>query len=114
MSFLKKNIVCVAVLCVALFGIGTSHAQENFSIKDYVQLNAISSVGDNAPFWLVSNRNGLSSLDAHNGYIRYGVSVDGSIGNKGNWRYSSGLDLKMPTDSPLTFTCHSPQATSAT
>ena len=94
MSFLKKYIVNVVVLCILLSCTGVLGAQENFSIKDYVQLNAISSVGDNAPFWLVSNRNGLSSLDAHNGYIRYGVSVDGTIGNKGNWRYSSGLDLK--------------------
>ena len=92
MLFLKK--IYVSLLCVLLFCGNVVLAQDRFSMKDYVQLNAISSVGKNAPFWLVSNRNGLSSLDTQNGYIRYGACIDGAIGSKGNWKYSSGLDLK--------------------
>ena len=95
MTFVKvyiKEIFCFFAL--SLLGIGVLRAQNDVSIKDYVQLNAIAGMGDNAPFWLVSNRNGLSSIENHNGYIRYGVKVDGAIGSSGNWRYATGLDLK--------------------
>ncbi len=71
-----------------------SFAQERITVRDYVQLNAIVADGDNAPFWLVTNRNGVSSLDTQNGFIRYGVALDGLIDKKGNWRYSAALDFK--------------------
>ena len=69
-------------------------AQNKSNVVDYVQSNVISASGDNAPFWLVSNRNGVSSLDTQNGFVRYGVLLDGIIGDRGNWKYSAGLDLK--------------------
>jgi hypothetical protein len=94
MSFLKKNIELIMVLCIALLCVDSVFAQNRFAIKDYVQLNALAGVGDYAPYWLVSNRNGLSSFDTHNGYIRYGIELEGSIDKKGNWNYSSGVDLK--------------------
>ena len=94
MSFVSKFLKIVFIQCLILLGANSLLAQERFSIRDYVQLNAIAGAGENAPFWLVSNRNGLSSLDTHNGYIRYGVALDGTIDSCGKWRYSSGLDLK--------------------
>ena len=87
-----KELFCF--LTFSLLGIGVLQAQSGLSVKDYVQLNAIGSVGENAPFWLVSNKDGISSLDNYNGHVRYGVQVDGTIGGNGAWRYSSGLDLK--------------------
>lgn len=92
MLLLKKDIL--ALLLALLTFSGVAFSQEALSIKDYVQLNAIGSAGDYAPFWLVSNKGGVSSLDTHNGYIRYGVAVDGSIGRNRDWNYSLGLDLK--------------------
>ena len=91
-SLFKKKIECVILLCVALISRMNVVAQGDLVIKDYVQLNAIAGVGENVPFWLVSNRGGLSSLD--NGYIRYGVEMDGGINNNGDWNYCSGIDLK--------------------
>lgn len=86
--------ILLGVCSALLLGTTSAAAQEKVSVKDYVQLNALAGVGENAPFWLVSNHNGLSSLDTYNGYIRYGVDIDGLIGTKGNWNYSAGLDLK--------------------
>ncbi len=83
-----------------LLGAAPVRAQEKVTVSDYVQLNAIAGVGENAPFWFVSNRNGLSSLDKYNGFVRYGVKLDGTIGSNGNWRYSSGLDLKTGYNQP--------------
>ena len=94
MIFLKKNIKYLLVVCVVFVNVTSLFAQKSFSIRDYVQLNTVVSNGDNAPFWLVTNRNGVSSLDTQNGYVRYGVLFDGVIGDKGRWKYSAGLDLK--------------------
>ncbi len=81
-------------MCAVLACVTSLSAQETFTIKDYVQVNAIAGWGKNAPFWLVSNRSGLSSLDKQNGFVRYGASIEGVIGKRGNWKYASGLDLK--------------------
>ena len=93
MLLLKKKVL--AFFIALLMCSSVAFSQKSFSIKDYVQLNAMASVGDNAPFWLVSNRNGTMSLDNNNGYIRYGFGLDGAIGNAGKWRYSLGLDFKV-------------------
>ena len=69
MSVFRNSVHLVITLYMALFCCGTLIAQDKVAIKDYVQLNALASVGDNAPFWLVSNRNGMMSLDNNNGYI---------------------------------------------
>ena len=84
----------MGVCCALLLGTTSAAAQEKVTVKDYVQLNALAGVGENAPFWLVSNHNGLSSFDTYNGYIRYGIDINGLIGSKGNWNYAAGLDLK--------------------
>ena len=89
---LRRYILLLVLLCMVLPDV--LPAQEKFVIRDYVQLNAVAGVGDNSPFWLVSNKNGLSSFDTANGYIRYGVGINGTFGKKGNWTYSSCIDLK--------------------
>ena len=93
MSYIKNKIVFTAVVCILLVCAEYTFAQ-SLRISDYIQVNAIGATGDYAPYWLVSNRGGLSSLDTDNGFVRYGVGLDGSIDSKGNWRYSSGLDFK--------------------
>ena len=74
----------------AFLGLQEINAQE---ISYFAQMNTIVSKGDNAPFWLVANRQGLSSLDSSNGYARYGMKIDGSIGKENVWKYSAGIDL---------------------
>ena len=94
MPILNKNIVSVLAICLFSFCVNGAFAQEKITVRDYVQVNAIASAGDYAPFWLVTNRDGLSSLDKFNGYVRYGAAIDGLMGKGGNWSYSAGLDLK--------------------
>ena len=95
MSSDARIIRMAAFICALLFCAAPLPAQEKVRIRDYAQLNVVSAGGSNAPFWLVSGRNGLSSLDIQNGYARYGIGVDGVIGKKGKWRYNAGLDLKV-------------------
>lgn len=95
MPFLNKNMIFVLVLCLLSLCGNVSLAQEKVNITNHVQANVIGGMGDYAPFWLVSDRDGLSSLDTHNGYLRCGVELDGRFGRNGNWSYSSGADIKV-------------------
>ncbi|MBR5455887.1 MAG: hypothetical protein IKU76_02920 [Bacteroidaceae bacterium] len=59
----------------------------------FAQFNSIVSRGDNAPFWLISNRQGLPSVEKINGYVRYGMAIEGGLHMSPNWTYSVGLDV---------------------
>lgn len=82
-----------AVVAVLLLMQVDGFAQGRVDINQFVQLNTIVSSGDNAPFWLTANRQGISSLDTSNGYARYGITADGCMGSGGNWAYSAGADV---------------------
>ena len=69
------------------------YAQEDARLTQFVQLNSIFSFGDNAPFWLTANKQGISSLNSNNGYVRYGIVFDSPIGKTGQWRYRIAGEL---------------------
>ena len=94
MPLMRKRIILSVIICFLYAFSAPAVAQERIKIKDYIQLYALSAAGDNAPFWLVSNRNGVPSLDTQNGSMRYGVLLDGAIGDKKDWRYSAAMDVK--------------------
>lgn len=56
-----------------------------------VSANASFSGGDYTPFWLVSNRYGLASLEKNNGYIRAGLFRP--LQEKQQFTFAYGLDL---------------------
>lgn len=56
-----------------------------------VETGIIFSAGEHAPFWLTSNRYGLSSIKNNNGYIRAGVFRP--LEKDKQFSYSFGLDL---------------------
>lgn len=68
-------------------------AQTESGVTQFVQLNTILSDGENAPFWLTANRQGVSSLSSSNGYARYGININGNIGDEDKWRYTAGADI---------------------
>ena len=47
--------------------------------------------GDNAPFWMVSNRYGIVPLEANNGYLNAGVFHNQTFGK--GFRWGAGLDV---------------------
>ena len=87
--------IFVLVLCMLSLCGNVALAQDRIAIRNYIQANAVGSMGDYAPFWFVSDRSGLSSLDMHNGYVRYGVELAGRFGSTKDWSYSSAADLKV-------------------
>lgn len=84
-----RKIVVVGLLLMQVDGF----AQSGVDINQFVQLNTVLSDGDNAPFWLTANRQGLSSLNTSNGYARYGMRVDGKLGGGKDWEYKAGADV---------------------
>lgn len=86
----KSFIISVCGLLLLYFLPGSAMAQK---VSYFTQFNSIVSSGDNAPFWLISNRQGVSSIENSNGYARYGLVIDGSCGKGSGWTYSTGLDL---------------------
>jgi hypothetical protein len=69
------------VLCVS----ARSHLDYN------VEVACSSSLGKYAPFWLVANRGGVSSLADKWGYVRMGA--DGATALKGDWSLEYGADI---------------------
>ena len=68
-----------------------TQADEWSKIHYEVQTHAVTSAGKHAPFWLVSNRHGLSSLEGNNANLSLGIfrAFDKHIGL--TWAY--GLEL---------------------
>ena len=74
---LKKEWLRLCLLLVSLFPIfvfsqGQAHQREWNKICYVLQADAVVSTGKYAPFWLVSNRHGLSSLENNNANLSLG------------------------------------------
>lgn len=86
-----------AILSVLLF-VGVSspalHAAWNDSIRWNAELNATLSAGENTPFWLVSNLQGLSSVERNSGYVRLSAFHDMDTTRRFTW--GAGVDLAVP------------------
>ena len=93
MSCSVWNKIGTALVVILLFVQVDCYAQACADVSQYVQLNTLLSDGDNAPFWLTANRQGVSSLDASSGYARYGIAVNGEFASDGRWKYSAGADV---------------------
>jgi hypothetical protein len=72
--------------------------------KYFVETGATGGLGKQTPFWLVSNKNGLSTLNKNSIYLRTGFSS--SLSNDKNFDYSYGLDLYNRYDTKNNFKLH--------
>lgn len=52
--------------------------------------------GDNAPFWMTSNRYGLATNKNNSGYVRAGLFRSVDTDKDRNWRVGYGADLAVP------------------
>ena len=83
-----------AVLC---FPASFALAQENKSNHEWdkiscnIQTDIVASTGQHAPFWLVSNRHGLSSLEKNNANLSIGLFRDFDKKRGFTWAYGAEL-----------------------
>lgn len=76
--------------------INTSTAQHigtNDGLHLLAQGNYIYSNGDNAPYWLTARRQGLSSIETRNGYIRIGGIYNDCFGRNNSFHYKIAADI---------------------
>ena len=71
-------------------------------MRYFTQLNLIATNGDNAPYWLTSNRQGLNSAKCNNYYGRYGLEY-GSIIKNSEFKYKATFDIVTAHNSNADF-----------
>lgn len=81
----------IAAVFAVLIGGANLKAEWNDSIRYRGEIGATFSGGEHTPFWLVSNRHGLSSVTRNNGYIRLGAFHDMDTTRRFTW--GAGVDL---------------------
>ena len=69
-------------------------AQDDNDLHILTQLNNSFSNGENTPYWLVSRRQGVTSLDTQNGFIRIAATQGSNIG-KSNFKYKATADILL-------------------
>lgn len=79
-------------------------AEKNDSINYKVEIHATLSSGENTPFWLVSNLQGLGSPEKNNGFVRAAAFKD--IDHAARFSWGAGIDLVGAWRSPSSFYIH--------
>ena len=85
------TMIMLAVTATASAGVLDSLPDSTYRYK--VSLNGSLSSGAHTPFWLVNNRQGLSSLKKNNGYLRAGFFRRADTTR--TWSWDFGVDLAV-------------------
>lgn len=67
-------------------------------IKYSTEMSGTASDGEYAPFWLTSNKYGLSSIENNSGYIRGGIFRDIENDSLKKWKFGFGADIVIPAN----------------
>ena len=97
---MKRNLLisaCVGFACSALPA-SAQISRLTHDVDYAVEMSGTASSGDYAPFWLTSNRYGLSSVENNSGYIRACVQRSTQADSTRLWRVGYGLDSAIPAN----------------
>lgn len=70
------------------------------------EMSGTISKGENAPFWLTSNKYGLSSTENNSGYIRGGIFRGMESDSARKWKIGFGMDIAVPVNYTSHFVVH--------
>ena len=79
----------------------TSYAQFTKGLSYRAETGVSFSGGEHTPFWLTANKQGLSSIEKNNGYLRAGVFRE--LENDKRFSYAFGADLAVAYNFTSTF-----------
>ncbi len=105
---MKKQQIRAACLVLSTFGLSIQAIAQNAleratkGINYNTELQVSSSKG-NTPFWLTSNKQGLSSVEAQNGYLRGGIFRSADADSAHRWRIGYGADVAVTYNHSSTF-----------
>lgn len=71
-----------------------------------VESRIIAGDGNYTPFWLTANKQGLSSVESSQGYLRGSFWGHGRFGKESQWSYRFGLDLTAGYNLTSEFNIH--------
>ena len=74
------------------------------TFRYHVEATATVSSGEHTPFWLVSNRDGLGSIEKNYGYLRAGLFRDYDYNKR--WSWQAGADLAAGYNFQSPFRIH--------
>lgn len=95
--------LCISFL-LSIMAFGLLHAERPDTLRYFGEVNASFSVGQNTPFWLVNNLQGLGSPKKNNGYIRGAIFKDMKPENRFTW--GAGIDLVGGWNIQAPFSIH--------
>ena len=81
------------------------NANTSKEISYMVELNTAASVGDYSPFWINSNKYGLSSIEKNSGYLR-GLLIKNITTSNNKWQMTYGIDVAIPVNYTSNFIIH--------
>ena len=98
--------IILFIILLTIFCTSTTYAQEDAGqtklteralhhLEYSTELSATLSSGDHAPFWLTSNRHGLSSVENNSAYLRASLFRDAHNDSAYYWRLGYGADFAV-------------------
>lgn len=90
-AFLRLFMAAIMLSYSFLMLADDDEALHNDSIRYFGEIHATFSGGENTPFWLVNNLQGLGSPERNNGYVRAGAFKEMSHASRFSW--GAGIDL---------------------
>lgn len=103
---LHNKMIRTCLLAALLTGQLCAYAQsENLlnGVKYSAEMSGTVSTGEYAPFWLTSNKYGLSSIENNSGYIRGGIYRDVENDSLKKWKFGFGADIAVPVNYTSNF-----------
>lgn len=109
MRYLKPHLHIshfVAAIIVVIISLTTASvaAQANDSLRYEAELHTTVSAGQNTPFWLVNNLQGLGSVKKNNGWVRAGLFRD--IDTKRRFSWGAGAEIVAGWNVTAPFQIH--------
>jgi len=100
---MRKLIFSLSVFCLGVLDsvAGFLDRIPDSTYRYDVSINASLSSGEHTPFWLMSNRYGLSSPEKSNGYLRAGLFKEMKYDSRFSWDF--GVDLAVAYHFSSTF-----------
>ena len=89
MKKIRQSLLLLLSLPLFIYAQKQTNTNEWDKISYTIQTDIVASTGQHAPFWFVSNRHGLSSLENNNANLSVGISRDFDHKKEFTWAYGA-------------------------
>ena len=89
MKKIRQSLLLLLSLPLFIYAQKQTNTNEWDKISYTIQTDIVASTGQHAPFWFVSNRHGLSSLENNNANLSVGISRDFDHKKGFTWAYGA-------------------------